>query len=184
MPGRTPSDAFRTFIDPIQEAASCLGQVKLTVSPGGQSAPGVTHAWSLNAERGQVFRGGWHFEAQMHYEFEQGAFSREWKVRTRGYRYQLALRGTHLWRLHWHPTTNSSYDLPHVHLNLGRPGELVEPSLNKHHPTGRMTFEDAVEWVFNAEIPPARDDWREVLDASRAQHLQHRSWHHVPPVEG
>jgi hypothetical protein len=140
------------------------------------------HSWTINAERGMPFPGGWRFEAQMHYEMVQGAFSREWKVKTHGYRYQLALQGTHLWRIHWHPTVTSGYDLPHLHLNLGAPGEVPLATMEKHHPTGRMSFEDAVEWVFNVNIEPAREDWTDVLNRSRELHVQHRSWSTRPPV--
>lgn len=184
MPGRTPADAFSAFIDPLRAAAACLGNVKITPSQGGRTEPGKVHVWTLNGERGVAFP-GWHFEAQMHYEMVQGAISREWKVRTHGYRYRLACLGTHVWRIHWHPTLTSSYHLPHVHLNLaGQPGEVPVHALQEHYPTGRMTFEDAVEWVFAAGVDPAerhRDDWREVLSASRDVHVQHRSWNTNPP---
>lgn len=182
MPGRTPSEAFDAFMDPLQSAAACLGQVKLLVSSGGRTNPNGLHAWSLNGERGKVFPDGWRFEASMHYEFSQATFSKEWKIRTLGYRYQLALQGTHRWRIHWHPTTNSGYDLPHAHLNFGAIGEIDQSTLSQHHPTGRMTFEDAIEWVFNAGIDPERDDWRDILGASRDVHVKHRTWHTHPPT--
>lgn len=183
MPGRTPNEAFTAFMEPLREAASCLGQVKLVISNGGHSVPDKVHAWTLNGEIGKVFAGGWRFEAQMHYRFDQLAFSKQWKVRTLGYRYQLALQGTHLWRIHWHPTTNSGYDLPHAHINFGTIGDLPKPSLNEHHPTGRMTFEDAIEWVFNRGIRPAKDDWRDILAASRSVHVDNRTWHATPPAD-
>jgi len=183
MPGRTPSDAFSAFIDPIAEAVSCLGQAKVVPSPGGRSEPDKVHAWALNASSGMAFPGGWHFEAQMHYSLVQGAISREWKVKTLGYRYRLALLGTHLWRIHWHPTVTSGYDLPHVHLNFdAAAGEIPVETMGLHHPTGRMTFEDAVEWVLNMGITPARGDFADVLAATRGTHVEHRTWHTRPPA--
>lgn len=131
-----------------------------------------------------AFAGGWHFEAQMHYELVQLAFSRQWKVKTHGYRYRLAIRGSHLWRIHWHPTVTSGYHLPHLHLNFGMPGEVPIDSMGQHHPTGRMTLEDAIEWVFNQEIEPARSDWQDVLAQSRRVHVEHRSWSTHPPTSG
>ena len=118
----------------------------------------------------------------MHYQLVQRPVSLEWRVKTHGYRYRLALHGTHLWRLHWHPTVTSGYDLPHVHLNFDAPpGEVPLETMGLHHPTGRMTFEDAVEWVFNMGIKPARDDFPAVLESTRATHVEHRSWHTAPP---
>ena len=181
MPGRTPREAFESFVEPLKGAVSCLGQAKLVPSSAGMTEPDITHVLGLNQERGMTFPGGWHFEAQLHYALMQGAISREWKVKTLGYRYRLALRGTHLWRLHWHPTVTSDYQLPHVHLNLAGPGEVPIETMGDHHPTGRMTFEDAVEWILNRPITAARADWRDVLAASRDQHIRHRSWHTAPP---
>lgn len=183
MPGRTPAEAFEAFIDPIKGAVSCLGAAKVVPSAGGRTEPGKTHSWGLNRERGMGFKNGWHFEAQMHYEIVQGPVSGQWKVKTLGYRYRLALLGTHVWRIHWHPTITSGYHLPHVHLNLGIPGEVPDDPMGKHNPTGRMTLEDAIEWLFNCPIEPARPDWRETLDASRSIHLKHRTWGARPPVD-
>ena len=181
MPGRSPAEAFNAFIDPLAEAVSCLGAAKIVPSPGGRAVPNVVHAWALNGETGMAFPGGWHFEAQMHYEIVQRPVSREWRVKTHGYRYRLALRGTHLWRLHWHPTVTSGYHLPHLHMNLGRPGDVPLETMSQHHPTGRMTFEDAVEWIFRVGIEPARENWNEIISASRERHLEHRSWDRYPP---
>lgn len=140
------------------------------------------HAWSLNREVGIAFPGGWRFEAQMHYEFLQGAISKQWRITTRGYRYQLAVQGQHVWRIHWHPTVTSSYQLPHVHLNLAGPGLGANETMDLHQPTGRMTYEDAIEWVLNLVDKPGRPDWREVLASSRALHVAHRSWSDRPDL--
>lgn len=182
MPGRTPSEAFQAFIEPIVEVVSCLGHGKVVPSSGGRSTPNRVHAWALNGATGMAFTGGWHFEAQMHYEIRQRPVSGEWHVKTLGYRYRLALHGTHLWRIHWHPTVTSGYHLPHVHMNLdGAIGEVRPDTLDQHYPTGRMTLEDAVEWVLNVSIQPAREDHADVLQRTRDLHVQHRSWHTSPP---
>lgn len=168
-------------MEPIQRAASCLGPVKIITSPGGRTEPNRTHSWTLNAEKGVGLGNGWHFEAQMHYRLLQRPVSREWRVTTEGYRYRLALHGTHLWRIHWHPTLTSDYHLPHVHLNLTTPpGEVGTDLMGQHHPTGRMTFEDALEWVF-LNVPAKREDWRQVLEETRLAHIEHRSWSTRPP---
>lgn len=171
-------------MEPLKSVVSCLGAAKIVPSPGGRSTPHTTHAWALNGTRGMAFSDGWHFEAQMHYQLIEAPEVGGWRVRTLGYRYQLALQGTHLWRIHWHPTVTSGYHLPHLHLNLGRPGEVPVDTMGQHHPTGRMTLEDAVEWVFNAGISPARDDWAEIINRSRDRHVLHRTWATFPPRQG
>ena len=116
----------------------------------------------------------------MHYAFVQTE-ERGWRVTTRAYRYRLARTGFDVFRIHWHPVGVSRYTLPHVHLSLcGRDGERLT-TLGEHLPTGRLTFEDAVEWAIEAGVPPARPDWRKVLAEGRTTHIQHRSWDTIPP---
>ena len=124
---------------------------------------------------------GWHFEAQMHYELVRDDDSGVWRASTRGYRYRLAKLGHHVFRMHWHPSNVSTYHLPHVHLSLAGPEQAMLTSLDEHLPTGRLTFEDAVEWAIEAGVPARRSDWRDVLAQTRALHIQHRSWDTVPP---
>ncbi|MFN8194215.1 MAG: hypothetical protein U0R80_08020 [Nocardioidaceae bacterium] len=186
MPGRTPVEAFEAFIEPIQRATSCLGAAKIVPSAGGRAEPGRPHAWSLNGLNGMTFPGGWQFEAQMHYEIVQRPISREWKIATLGYRYHLALQGNPLWRLHWHPTVTSSYHLPHLHWNVpGLAGGAPVANMGDHFPVGRMTYEDAIEWVVTmVGCTPTRTDWRDVLSDSRDLHRRHRTWSTVPPHVG
>ena len=129
-----------------------------------------------------VFNDGWRFEAQMHYALVQGAVRGIWRVKTHGYRYQLALLGVHRGEFtgtRQSPAATTSLDL---HLNLGPPGSVPEDTMEAFTTTGRMTLEDAVTWAFNAEIAPARDDWQDVLDSSRAEHIKYRSWSTNPPL--
>lgn len=118
----------------------------------------------------------------MHYRIVQRPMSREWKVETLGYRYQLALLGRHLWRIHWHPTVTSTYHGPHVHLSLWDPERLPgDDTLKRHYPTGRITFEDSIEWVFNEGIKPCRDDWKQIIEETKESHVSRRTWHTDPP---
>lgn len=175
MPGRTPTEAFDAFIEPIQRALNCLGQGKITPSNGGRQ-PGATRLWSINGVNGLALRDGWHFDAQMHYEIIRTGDDSGWRVTTRAYRYRLALCGADLFRMHWHPVGNSPYKTPHVHL----PKMGIDDKV--HLPTGRLTFEDAVEWSIGLGVPPARTDWQSVLKASHALHIEHRTWSTEPPV--
>jgi hypothetical protein len=127
-----------------------------------------------------AFAGGWHFEAQMHYELIRDDGAAQWRVSTRAYRYRLAHVGHDIFRIHWHPAGVSTYHLPHVHLSLISRDEQLT-TLDEHLPTGRLTFEDAIEWAIETGVPRARDDWRDVLAFSRERHLEHRSWSTRPP---
>jgi hypothetical protein len=184
VPGRTPAEAFRDFIEPIKDVVSCLGAAQVTPSAGGRTEPDIIHAWTINGATGLVFPGGWHFEAQMHYEISE-SFTGVWRVHTRAYRYRLAQAGQDLFRIHWHPDRVSRYHLPHVHLSLSGTEGSVVTSMKEHLPTGRLTFEDAVEWAVEVGVRPAREDWRDVVAATRDLHVKHRTWStHPPPSSG
>lgn len=181
MPGRTPPEAFKAFIEPITSAVSCLGQAKITCSAGGQHAPEVDHAWSINNERG-FSSAGFHFEAIMNYRIVPD--DREqygpWRVKTLAYRYRLAVPEHDVFRLHWHPAGVSRVNYPHLHAALS-PMEKLTNSLDAHLPTDRMSLERAMQWAFELGMPAKRDDWPDVLAAAEAKHLLYRSWDKLPP---
>lgn len=180
MAGRTPHDAFNAFIGPIERAASCLGSVKVQISPGGSTAPNTRHSWSLNGMTGFTVN-GWHLEANMSYEIirDEAPGRGPWRVRTLQYRYRLAITGNDVFRLHWHPNGRSPVTYPHLHAAL-EPKDRIPASLDAHLPTGRMTLEDALRWAFELGMPAARSDWAKRLADAEAAHLQHRSWSKDP----
>lgn len=133
------------------------------------------HVWSINGDVGLALPNGVLFEALMHYEIVHA--ETEWKISTRSYFYRLVISASEVFAMHWHPTGESRYVRPHVHL---RPAGTTEGTAKLHMPTGRLSFEEAVEWAINCGLPPARDDWRQILDGSKKLHIQHRSWNNTP----
>ena len=180
MPGRTPSEAFDAFIDPLQEALGCLGSGKITPSPAARQ-PGAVRAWSINLERGLALQDGWHFEAEMHYEIIRNdrAGGDNWRATTRAYRYRISNCDKDLVLMHWHPVGRSPFKQPHLHIPELSGGSSGEKG---HLPVSRVTFEDAIEWVITMSGQAARSDWRAVLDRTRQKHLEHRSWSDTPPA--
>lgn len=183
MAGNSPREAFDSFVAPLAMAVSCLGRAKITTSPGGRDRPGPTHSWSLNGERGLACKGGYHLEAQMHYAIVRDATPDRgpWRISTRAYRYRVAVTGTDVFRIHWHPWGRSDYHDPHIHANFVVTGR-APTTLNEHFPTGRLTFEDAIEWAVGIGVSPVRSDWLEVLAEAKAVHVAHRSWSATPPA--
>lgn len=178
MPGRTPQDAFRAFVEPLELAASVLGQVKITVSPGGRAKADQDHSWTLNGGAGYS-RAGWYFEAAMMYRIIRD--DREgrgpWRVTTLAYRYRLAVPDQpDLFRMHWHPEGNSPVKEPHMHLALGVGPLSVDEALKRHLPVPRQTFEEALRWAIELGMPPERDDRPELLNRAEEAHLRYRTW--------
>jgi hypothetical protein len=159
MPGRTPHEAFEAFITPIERASSCLGSVKVKVSPGGSTAPNMEHAWSLNGIE-RVYDPRLALRGEHGYTIisDDRPGRGPWRVRTLQYRYRLAVPEHDVFRLHWHPNGRSPVTYPHLHAAL-EPKERMPGSLDAHLTTGRMTLEDALRWAFELGMPAARDDW-------------------------
>lgn len=174
MPGRTPAEAFRAFIEPIQEALSCLGQAKAQSSPGGRTEPNQDHAWMINRGNGFTVK-AWHFSAEMGYRIIRDETNGPWRVHTTGYRYRLSVAGQDVFRMHWHPNSKSPIRYPHLHANLSPKQQLAE-SLGAHLETDRMSLERALRWAFELGMPPGRADWEQCLQRSEELHLQHRTW--------
>ncbi|MBP2422060.1 hypothetical protein [Microbacterium imperiale] len=171
MPGRTPAEAHRAFVEPLEAAVACLGLAKITFSNGGAYNVHKDHAWNLGRlGAGMVFPGGYCFRAAMKYRFvphETG-----WRVTTLEYIYSLSVADEVLWAMHWHPVGDSHETRPHLHMAIPGAG-----GARAHRPVPRMTFEEAVEWVIESGIDPARDDWMDVLTKSKQLHVLHRTWH-------
>ena len=186
MPGRTPEDAVKAFLGPLQKALKVLdGHATMTVAgKKGSYRKGVVYEWSLNGGSGMKLSQTGAFYASMrfevvdsnpdeHEEGHKGAY----RCSARAYNYKLATpRGADLWRLHWHPTGMSPAKEPHIHL---------PPDLDRHLPTGRITFEKTIIWLveYDAPLRVSRDEAMQTLAQVEAAHLLYRTWSDTPPPD-
>lgn len=184
MPGRTEDDAVRAFLGPFQRGLKMLeGHAKLTIGgKKGSYRKGQHYEWSINGGAGMRLAQIGTFYASMRFEIvasnpaehdeeHQGSF----RCSTRGYNYKLSTpRGADLWRLHWHPVGVSPAKEPHIHL---------PPDLDRHLPTGRITFEKTIMWLieYDAPLRSERDQALAELYEVEAAHLLHRTWSDTPP---
>lgn len=185
VPGRTPEEAVRAFLNPIQQALKVLdGHAKLTIAgKRGAYHRGQVYEWSLNGDSGMGLSYAGRFYASMRFEVvdsvpdqhdeeHQGAYH----CTSRAYNYKLSTpRGSDLWRIHWHPTGVSPAKEPHLHL---------PPDLDRHLPTGRITFEKAIVWLIEYDAPLRVERTLALRDLAKieAPHLLYRTWSDVPPA--
>lgn len=100
-----------------------------------------------------------------------------WKVTTVSYFYTLRESdGPEIISYQWHPNVPDSVRYPHLHLGYG--AQVGRPEFDRAHlPTGRVMLEDFVRLLIESfGVPPARDNWEEVLAESRAEFEADRSW--------
>jgi hypothetical protein len=183
VPGGTPYEAVEAFLEPIEQALSCLGRAKIVVSPGGRAAPNRDHVWMVNAGQGLRHEGDLDdhtFYASMHYRIVLADPARhdtskgKWRVTTAAYFYELRTPANDkLWAMHWHPAGRSPVAGPHLH--------LYQMSPDGHLVTARQTFESAVQWCLEFGAEPQRPDCGAVLAESESVHKLWRSWSEVPP---
>jgi hypothetical protein len=115
--------------------------------------------------------GGLTLEIGMLYEIvetddpQRGPF----KISTRGYSYSIrdgnGLAAAH----HWHPTGDSSYHEPHIHVPATFPG--------LHFPCGRTSLEEVVRFcIRELGVEPRREDWESILTMNEDRFQTYRTW--------
>ena len=180
MPGPTVPGAVDAFLDPLREAASCLGGAHFTLSPGSRGNLGEIHFWTLNNDRAIKLEDGLSFRASMHFEvldLGQDKKRGRFRVTTRGYMYAVSVRGQELLAAHWHPTSSSPFTDPHWHIGaaaLTADGVYLERA---HIPSPRVSFEQMIRLTIDQMgVAPRRDDWSELLERTEALFREYSSW--------
>lgn len=184
MAGRKPSEAVQNFLEPLQLAASCVTNSIFRPTENGYRG-GTGHALILNKGQPVQLAGPdkLQFSAQLQYDvvrLDEPAPDAEgpWKVVTRAYRYHVItadLCEVVLW--HWHPGGSSTYDDPHMHLGQTQLRKDAVAQRAKHHPTGRIAFEQVLlQLIAEYDVAPTRDDWEAQLDDTLARFARWRTW--------
>lgn len=174
MPGRTPAEAVRNYVDPLQQAVSCLeGVAKILVTDRVQRV-GDYGAWILNGPDGMNLRDFGTFYAQQRFELVETSEEHQrfeprerFRVSTREYIYRVALQTGQEIHWHWHPKGNSPERRPHVHPSL---------NLKAHIPGPRAALEDVIEGCIALGARPSCADWRERLAETGGVHKLYRTW--------
>lgn len=151
MPSRTPNAAVRAFIDPLQRLVSALsGDGRFVVTPRPPYRQGVVYVASLNNGEGMSLGQAGRLYADVRFEIlETGAAPDRgrrtvYRCAERSYIYRLAVSGSDVWAMHWHPNGRSACTRPHIHMPPDPKRHLVGP----HH-----DFEHAVAWAIEWGAP-------------------------------
>jgi hypothetical protein len=179
--GSSPYEAFDNFRSLLQRAISCVnGQAHLWAVGSNGYSPGQTHALTPDAGEPIDLAGGRRLRlaSQFDYRIEKAEGERgPWKVTTEAYQHALEDEdGREIIAYQWHPERGSAYNFPHLHIGTGIGASLGE--IHKYHfPTGRVSLEDVLRLAikeFGAQ--PARADWEDILEESKATYEAWRTW--------
>ena len=166
MPGRTPAQAVREYVDAIQLAVSCVSDTVADVK-GGYYVSDTPHILELNGSNPVRIGGtsGIWLILQQYYRIVQLEVSPSlWTVQEDGYYYEI-LDADHreILAYHWHPTGLSYYAAHHLHIGhgaiIGR-----EELHHAHLPSGHVSVADILRLLISDfGASPRRHDWQAVL---------------------
>ena len=176
MPGKTPREAVKAYRHPLQKNLSIVCKGVLRVSNYDRldevSVLALESAVALNGRSDLVLA----FKQQ--YKIIGDAKNGPFRVTTRYYSYAVeTVAGEEIFGYHWHPDGVSPIHFPHLHIGPAAGIGLVELNHKAHFPTGRIPFEDVVEFLVNVfGVKPDRTLWQEVVRKTKALFEERKSW--------
>lgn len=179
MVARTPHRAAQEFFEPLQQALGCIVAGKIVTSPGGKSQPDKTHSWIINDGGMAAVGRDLFLVARMLYRIIRSDDG--WRVTTEAYQYAYKGKNSEIVSWHWHPSGNSHYRLPHLHVGVAVPVKTGVLTPRSHLRTARTPFEEIVGiGISELGVEPRTQDWRERLDACLNLFEMNRTWQDTP----
>lgn len=176
MAGKTPSEAVQHFLDPLQQALSCVTREVLSVGGGYYASPADNpqhrHVLMITNSPAVLGRDGrFALKLIQHYRVVEYEGARgPWQVSTVAYYYTLAMTASPAHEIlgyHWHPQGRSAVTYPHLHLSQGA-GAVQYHLLKAHLPTGHIAREDILRLaITHFGIIPLRHDWETMLEQTQ-----------------
>lgn len=180
MAVRTPQQAAHEFFEPLQSAVGCIGNAKITTSPGGRGTPDTSHVWTINSDQGMQLANGLILIARMRYRIIK-ASPRRWRVTTEMYQYCYRSKRTEIVSWHWHPSGSSHFTLPHLHVGTAVPVNSGVLTPRSHLRTPRTAFEEVIGLgISELGIEAQTTDWQNILDTCLGIFELSRTWSETP----
>jgi hypothetical protein len=167
--GKTPHEAVRVFVRPIQDALGCFLTGKVTADCHEEGSEGVL---ALNRGEPTVLNGGSGLSIEVSLRYvvikDDDPARGPWKVSTRGWMHELTNKdGREVAAWHWHPVSKSHVLVPHLHV----------PPLKAHYPTGRVMIEDVLAFAADQGAEPNDPKtWAKVDQANRDAFRRGATW--------
>lgn len=163
--GAAQRAAWREFSEPIKRTIHALDQRAVVLEHDhGDCRIIRTPPDGIPLDHGRAF----HFSLTLEHVVKAG----EERMTTRRYDFFITQNNERVMAWHWHPQSNrTQVPWPHFHMPKGMPFSSC------HIPTGRVSLEDVVLFVFDElGVPPALQHGREIVEQVRDTHKKHRGW--------
>jgi len=176
VPGKRPREAVKAYLGPLQQNLSivCKGVLRVN-NYDDTDKPGVLTLESAVALNG---RSDFFLGFTQQYTIIEDPENGPYRVKTTYYSYTVETEaGEEVFGYHWHPDGDSPIRFPHLHIGPAVKIGLVELNRKAHFPTGRVAFEDVVEFLINAlGVKPSGRLWQKVVQKTRVLFDRHKSW--------
>ena len=176
MPGRSPREAVKAYRELLQKNVSIICTGVLTVSNYDKldqvSVLTLPDPVPLNG------RSDLYLSFTQQYKIIEDTQNGPYRVSTRYYKYAIEHQnGSEIFGYHWHPEGPSPITFPHLHIGPAAKIGMAELVGRAHFPTGRVAFEDVVEFlILNFGVKPDRTLWQELVEKTRTLFTKHKTW--------
>lgn len=177
MAGRTPDDAYRTYVDPIADALRCVTQKRVLRPEQSKLTSNVAYGLSLNDMEPVPLKGEWAVTLTVGQRVRIDAVDRDaprgpFVVRLIQYLYSFAAtEGTEILGFHWTPDAIGQNVITVPHLHIGRALTAGQAAIRPfdfhkaHIPTGHVSVAAIVRLaIAEFGVTPLRPDWERVLE--------------------
>ena len=181
MAGKTPTEAYLPFRDPMAEALGCIAHGRLSVPHTHRFEADRVYPIVLNNGDPVVLRGvdrilftaGQNFRLVATDDKDRGPF----KVQTVQYVYAFEIvagRKHELLAFHWTPeeTRPGARTYPHLHVGsamIASDAPFLPDRFNKLHiPTSRVSLESVVRFAIEELRVPGKRGWEDILGRTHA----------------
>jgi hypothetical protein len=171
LAGKTPYQAVRNFLDPLQRAVSCVYHA--VIHHGGREYEVNTGPYALviGGVRRLKRNPPLTLDIRMQYKIVEASGDRgPYKVKITAYMYIVEdHRGHELFSYHWHPDS-PEVKFPHLHVE--------HPTLKKAHlPTGRISLEEVLRLLItDFGVCPLKSNRDEILTETLGKFSTYRTW--------
>jgi hypothetical protein len=176
VPGKTPREAVKAYLEPLQKnvAIVCKGVLRAN------NYDKLDQVSVLTLEEPAPLHGrpNLYVSFTQQYKIIKDSENGPYKVKTLYYSYAVETESAQeIAGYHWHPEGVSPVRFPHLH--LGPAALIAREELNRkaHFPTGRVAFEEIVEFLIATfGVEPDRALWQELVEKTKSMFKKSKTW--------
>jgi len=176
VPGRTPREAVKAYLEPLQKNISIVCKGVLRVN--NYDTLEVVSVLTLPDPVPLNARPDLYLSFTQQYKVIKDPENGPFRVTTLYYSYAIETQDAQeIVGYHWHPDGVSPVRFPHLHLGPAARVGMEDLRSKAHLPTGRVAFEEIVEFLIATfSVQPDRSLWQEIVEQTKSLFGKHKTW--------